>query len=633
MFLMVSLWYEKSRKHMNKKSFLSHKAYNLRVSSLESTSSAGSGHPTTCLSAADIVAVLFFYGMRLDVHDPQNECNDRFILSKGHAAPLLYAAWKELGVLNDEDLLSLRQFDSVLEGHPTPRVPFVDVATGSLGMGLSMGVGMAFNSVRRSLDYYTYVLLGDSELAEGAIWEAAEIAAYYKLKNLVAFVDVNKLGQRGETLEGYNISAIENKFKAFGWKTYTVDGHNIDELVTVCDEVRVSSSEKPQIILAKTVKGYGIQEIEGKNGFHGKVFNKENLKKYEEELKNKFYSSSWTDEQLLSPTSLKKCEKKSFKEVELPLPSYKKGDFVAPRDAFGDALVLLGNASSQIMCLDAEVSNSTRTDKFAQLYPEKFIECFIAEQNMVGMAIGLAARNNVPYLATFAAFLTRAFDQLRMGAISRQALRVIGTHVGTEIGADGPSQMGLEDIAMMRSLPDSIVLYPCDAVSAYKLTGLVYNYTKGISYLRITRGSYPVIYENDETFSIGDCHLIRHSDNDCAVIIGAGATLHEALKAYEQLKRQKIFVAVVDLYSIKPLPVEQLENIFKNAQKNVVVVEDHYAAGGIGEALSSVFYSEKFKMIRLNVSKIPRSGTKEALFSWAKIDVHSIVLAVKQMLK
>ena len=351
---------------MNEKKILAHKAYNLRISSLESTTAAGSGHPTTCLSAVDIVAVLFFYAMRFDVNDPHNECSDRFVLSKGHAAPLLYAAWKELGVLTKEDLLSLRTFDSVLEGHPTPRFPFVDVATGSLGMGLSMGVGMALNAVRRSLDYYTYVLLGDSELTEGSVWESTEIAAYYKLKNLIAVVDVNRLGQRGETLEGHNIIKIKNKFEAFGWQTYMVDGHNINELMDACDAARSSSVDEPQIILAQTIKGYGIKEVEGKNGFHGKAFSKDKLHDIKEELKQRFYDSSWTDEEIV-PHALKKCERKPFERLDIIKPSYKKGEIIAPRDAFGDALVELGKNSSQLICLDAEVSNSTRTDRFCSL--------------------------------------------------------------------------------------------------------------------------------------------------------------------------------------------------------------------------------------------------------------------------
>ncbi len=619
----------------NKKSFLAYEAYNMRILSIEATTAAGSGHPTSCLSSADIMSVIFFHAMHFDSQNPNNSNNDRFILSKGHAAPLLYAVWKELGVLTYEDLLKLREIDSVLEGHPTPRFSRADVATGSLGMGLSMGAGMALNANMRSLPYYTYVLLGDSELSEGSIWEAAEIAAYYHLKNLIAVVDVNNLGQRGETIDGYRLDAIAQKFKAFGWQTYEVDGHNIDDLIIVFDQTRKKDHDKPQIILAKTIKGYGIASVEGKNGFHGKAFSKQELPALKEELKKRFYQKSWDKEfaSVAPQQKVKSVENNqeivASQEIMIEDPEYNVGDQIATRVAFGQALVQVGKKSDAVICLDAEVSNSTYTIYFAGELKKRFIECFVAEQNMVGMAIGLAARKNIPFVATFGAFLTRAFDQLRMAAISRSALRVVGSHAGVSIGQDGPSQMALEDIAMMRTLPDSIILYPSDAVSCYKLVALMSNYDKGISYLRTTRGKTPVIYNNSESFTIGDFKVLYASDHDCAVIIAAGITLHESLKAYEILKQEGIAVVIVDLYTIKPLNVERLKDVVKKSGNRVITVEDHYVNGGIGESVTYALRNELVDITCLAVYELPRSGSEQELLKWAHIDAGAIINAVK----
>jgi len=614
------------------KELLAHKAYNMRISSIESTSQAGSGHPTSCLSAADIMAVIFFHAMHFDLQNKDNPYNDRFILSKGHAAPLLYAAWKELGVLTREDLLKLRDIDSVLEGHPTPRFSRVDVATGSLGMGLSMGAGMALNSIIRSFDYYTYVLLGDSELSEGAIWEAAEIAAYYQLDNLIAVADINELGQRGETIDGYNLAAISKKFIAFGWQVYVVDGHDIDALVTVFDQARMQKSKKPQIILAKTIKGYGIAAVEGKNGFHGRPFPKEELSALKEELKRRFYSINWKDEPY-NPPSVSAGKKLSLKKIRLAKPSYKKGELIATRDAFGEVLVEVGKQNDAVICLDAEVSNSTRTLQFANEFPRRFIECFIAEQNMVGMGIGLAARNNITFVTTFGAFLTRAFDQLRMGGISHSALRVVGSHAGVSIGEDGPSQMALEDIAMMRTIPESVIFYPSDAVSCYKLVELMSSYQQGLSYLRTTRGKTAVIYGVDASFTLGDFQIVHQSDKDQAVIVGAGITLHEALKSYEELKKQGISVAVVDLYTVKPLNDGKLKKIVTKSCNRIITVEDHYLQGGIGEAVSYSLRNESSTIKCLAVKEVPRSGLPAELLAQAGIDAKAIVQAVKEIIK
>ena len=616
---------------VKEKEFLAQKAYNLRLLSIESTTEAGSGHPTSCLSAADIMAVIFFHAMHFDPQNQNNPNNDRFILSKGHAAPLLYAAWKEVGVLTRDDVLKLRDFGSDLEGHPTPRFSRAEVATGSLGMGLSMGAGMALNTLKRLRDYYTYVLLGDSELAEGSIWEAAEISAYYQLDHLIAVTDVNKLGQRGETMDRYDLPVIAKKFQSFGWQTYEVDGHDIEALIHVFDQARLAKNKKPQMILAKTIKGYGIKKVEGKNGFHGQVFKKTELPELKEELKSRFYSANWHD-MPFKPKNVSPAQETMPQKIKLKNPPYKKSEEIATRDAFGEGLVAVGKQSESIFCLDAEVSNSTKTVFFAQVYPERFIECFVAEQNMVGMGIGLAARKNIPFIATFSAFLTRAFDQLRMGAVSRAPLRVVGSHAGVSIGEDGPSQMGLEDIAMMRAIPDSIVLYPCDAVSCYKLVELMANYEQGISYLRTTRSKTPVIYECEAQFVLGDFSVLKQSKNDQVIVLGSGITVHEALKAYESLTKEGISVAIVDLYTVKPLNENKLKELAAASGKKIITVEDHYHQGGIGEAITYALRNEDIEITCLAVNKIPHSGTPEQLLAWEDIDAAAIIKAVKNII-
>ena len=621
---------------MDELKFLAQKAYNMRVSSIEMTTRACSGHPTSSLSAADIMAIIFFHEMHIDLNNSQNPCNDRFVLSKGHAAPILYAAYKELGILSDVDLMKYRTFDSVLEGHPTSRFSWVDVATGSLGMGLSMANGIAYNAKMRSLPYYTYVLLGDSELSEGAIWEAAEIASYYNLDNLIAVVDVNRLGQRGETLDGYNLAKIERKFTSFGWQTSEVDGHNIGSLVDVFNKARNQKNNEPHIILAKTVKGYGVSAAEDKNGFHGKTFPQNQLEEIKQELKKRFFQKDWEMQHASynppAPPVCTEIKEQTLSEQtmseQIPEPQYAIGEMIATRDAFGDGLVALGAQSDAVVCLDAEVSNSTRTESFKKAFPERFIECFIAEQNMVGMAIGLATRNNIPFAATFGAFFTRAFDQLRMGAVSRVALRTVGSHVGISIGEDGPSQMALEDIAMFRSLPNSVILYPCDAVSCYKQLELMANYKGGISYLRTTRGKTPVIYPANTLFTVGGFHVLRESGKDQVVVIGAGITVHESLKAYEMLSGD-IPVAIIDLYGIKPLDAERLRKFVAQHGKKVVTVEDHYIQGGLGEAVVYALRNEDVDITCLGVHDIPRSGATEELFHWAGIDASSIIKTIK----
>ncbi|MDR3646495.1 MAG: transketolase [Candidatus Babeliales bacterium] len=652
---------------MNKNiiNLLEHKAYKLRYLSIISTTQAGSGHVTSCLSAADIVAALFFYAMSFDPQDSHNTNNDRFILSKGHAAPLLYAAWQQVGVLSQDDILTLRQFDSVLEGHPTPRFNKIEAATGSLGQGLSVGVGIAMSAKLDQHDFYTYVLIGDSESSEGQIWEAAQIASYYKLDNLVAILDVNRLGQTGETMQGWDVQNYQAKFKAFGWDTIIINGHDMCEIVNALDQVRKLSG-KPIVIIAKTIKGYGVAMAENKNGFHGRAFTKEELPEVLQELHDKFsQAAEYKENEDLSPfdTILQKQNHSGRTERDksvrvlrpaqdvrdfnnpnpngfgenhknkftLPTPSYKQDEKIATRKVYGQALVELDDVCDNLLSLDAEVKNSTFAQILETKDAKKFIQCFIAEQNMISMAVGLTSRGKITFSSTFACFLSRAFDSLRMAAISRSPLRVCGSHAGVSIGQDGPSQMGLEDIAMFRVLPNSIILYPSDAVSTYKCVELMANYNDGISYLRTTRSDTPIIYKNSEDFKIGGCKVLYTNPQDKACIIAAGITLHEALKAYEELKKEGIKVAIIDLYCVKPIDVKTiLETVGK--YKKIITVEDHYLEGGLGQAVAFELRNANIQVECLAVTKLPRSGTMQELLAFEDIDARAIIRAVKKII-
>ncbi|MGE0207356.1 MAG: transketolase [Candidatus Babeliales bacterium] len=611
--------------------FLNHKAYAMRVSSLQMTTHAGSGHPTSALSAADIMAVLFFYTMQYDPKNHDNPNNDRFILSKGHASPILYAAYKELGILSEQDLMTYRTFGSVLEGHPTPRFSYSQAATGSLGQGLSIAAGIALSAFMDKRHFYTYALLGDSEVAEGSVWEAVEVAAYYKLHNLVAILDENRLGQSTETIDGYDSNKYAQKFEAFGWNPLIVNVHSVIELMNAFDQAQ-KSKDKPSIIIAKTIKGYGVPEAENKMGFHGKAFLHEELPGILAEMKKKFaYAASYADSYAWQPKLPKEETKKPFKKISLSLPTYKKGDEIPTRKAYGQALAALGFASQEVVALDAEVKNSTYAEIFEKDHPKRFVQCFIAEQNMIGMAVGMTTQDKIPFASTFGAFMTRAFDQIRMAAIGHAPLRLCGSHAGVSIGQDGPSQMALEDIAMMRTIPDSVIFYPADAVSTYKLVAVMANNNETISYLRTTRGATPVLYDNNEEFKIGGCKVLRQSDHDTALVIGAGITLHNALEAYEWLKKEKITIAVIDLYSVKPLDHETILSMAKKAGNCIITVEDHYLEGGLGQAVTCALRNENIEITNLAVRKLPRSGAPEELMAWEEIDAQAIVHAVKKI--
>lgn len=616
--------------------FLEHKAYNMRKWSIIMPSQAGSGHPTTCLSAADIVAVLFFYAMRFNPDNFHNPNNDRFILSKGHASALLYAAWKEVGVLTQDDLLSYRRLDSVLEGHPTFRFDHTEAATGSLGIGLSIGIGMAINARIDKRDYRTYVLMGDSEIAEGSVWEAASVAAHYELDNVIAILDCNRLGQSSQTMQGHNINRYVQMFGAFGWKTFVVDGHDIAELMHIFDQARQVKGQ-PSIVIAKTLKGFGIESVENKEGFHGKPFPPEELDDVLARLEKRFSkAASYRAAEQWEPQLSDEQERMVHlapEKTTLAASTYKKTDSIATRKAYGQALAALGDVNDAVVALDAEVKNSTYAELFEAKHPERFVQSFIAEQNMVSMAVGLALRGKLAYASTFGAFFTRAHDQIRMAAIGQSNIKLVGSHCGVSIGEDGPSQMALEDIGMMRALVDSVVLYPSDAVSTYKLVQEMARYNKGISYLRTTRGAMPVLYDNDEEFVIGGCKVLKESEHDRVCVVGAGVTLYEALKAYDELllADEQVRICVVDLYSVKPLDIQTLTRVGHASDNKMIVVEDHYREGGIGEAIAAALCCVSIKIYSLAVSGLPRSGKPQELLAYHEIDSHAIIKKVREI--
>lgn len=606
---------------------LTNKATRLRIESVRSTSEAGSGHPSSCLSAADIVSVLFFAVMRYDPKNPRNPANDRFILSKGHAAPLLYAAWAEAGLLDPQELPKLRRLDSDLEGHPTPRLSFVDVATGSLGQGLSAGVGMALNA--KHLDrsgIRIYVLLGDGESAEGAVWEAAEIARHYGLDNLCAIIDVNRFGQSDPTMLQHDMEAYRSRWAGFGWHAIVVDGHDIPALLSAFEEAAFTRG-KPTVILAQTYKGKGVSQLENLPDWHGKPLKKgEQTEKAIQEL-TRHLVQGVPEPEIRRPEGSVRASQPS---KPMAPPTYKATDSVATREAFGDALVALGEANPLVVVLDGDVKNSTFTEKFAKRFPERFFEGYIAEQNMIGAAVGLAASGKIPFAATFACFLTRAYDFIRMAAISQANIKLMGSHVGVSIGEDGPSQMGLEDIAMMAAQPGVIVLYPTDAVATHRLVEAAAAH-RGMVYIRTGRPKSPILYSNDERFWIGGSKVLRQSAADRLTIVTAGVTLFEALKAYDQLKEAGIPVRVVDLYSIVPIDRATLLESANATQGRILTVEDHYEHGGLGDAVLSAVGSEGIRVHKLAVREIPHSGKPEELLDRYGISARVIVETAKKL--
>jgi len=605
-------------------------AAQLRIDSVRSTTEAGSGHPTTCLSAADIMAALFFAEMRFDPKDPQYAHNDRFVLSKGHAAPILYAAWAEAGLFARDELLKLRRIDTDLEGHPTPRLNFVDVATGSLGQGICAAIGIALNARRIKSEYRTYVLLGDGEMAEGSVWEAADAAEFQKLDNLCAIIDVNALGQSGPTQFAHEMERIAARWRAFGWHTIVVDGHDIEAILNALAEAR-GSKGRPSMILARTIKGKGIPWIEGKDGWHGKALKKgEEADKAIAELEKQLVPGA--PRPAIAPPIKGATEKAAADYAAMPAPAYKAGDKVATREAYGAALAALGSIDPRVVGLDADVKNSTFSEKFMKEHGDRFFEMFIAEQVMVGAAMGLAARGAIPFPSTFACFLTRAADFIRMAGISNVNVKLAGSHAGISIGEDGPSQMALEDLAMMRAVPDCTVVYPSDGVSAERLVVEMAR-TRGLAYMRTSRPKTDVLYGPAEKFPIGGSKTLRQSANDVATVVGAGVTVYEALKAADQLAAEGVAIRVIDAYSVQPIDAATLITAGRATRGAIITVEDHYEAGGLGDAVGEAVAPAGFAVKRLAVREIPRSGQPEELLDRYGISARHIVEAVRALSK
>ncbi len=603
------------------------KARRLGIYSMMSTTAAGSGHPTSCLSASELMAGIFFYAMKFDPKNANSPNGDRFVLSKGHAAPILYAALAEAGVFPLSRIMTLRQLSSELEGHPTPLIRGVDAATGSLGQGLSVGAGLAIGAKLDGSSTRVYVLMGDGELAEGQAWEAAEFSGHYKLENLTAIADINRLGQSEPTMYQYDLETYRRKFESEGFDVQVIDGHDVAAVLAALDHAK-SVKGRPQAIVARTIKGHGVSFCADKEHWHGKAFSKDELAK------------ALTEVGTVAP--IPPDDGKSYARTSLPkppdfpapaAPDYKPGATVATREAYGYALKRLAVVNPHIVAISGDVKNSTFSEIFGDAYPDRFFQGYIAEQNMVSAGVGLAARGRVPFLDTFACFLSRAFDQVRMAAISRSSIKLCGSHCGVSIGEDGPSQMALEDLAMFRAVHGSIVLYPSDAVSTERLTEAAAR-AEGITYIRTSRPKTPIVYSIDEKFPIPGFKVLRRSDIDRATVIGAGITLHEALKAADQLNGKGIAIRVIDLYCVKPLDGAALAAELKATGGRLVTVEDHFEEGGLGEAVLAALLdagSAPTKVRRLAVRGMPHSGKPDELVDKFGISARHIVDAVKEM--
>jgi transketolase len=605
-------------------------AAQLRVDSIRCTTAAGSGHPTSSLSAADLMAVLLAKYLRFDWKNPKNRANDRLIFSKGHACPLLYSMHKAAGAIGDQEFMSLRKHGSPLQGHPNPRVyPYVDVATGSLGMGVAIGVGMAL--VAKNLDHLptrVWVVLGDSEMAEGSVWEGFDKAAYYKLNNVIAILDMNRLGQRGPTELQWDGGSYAARARSFGWHAIEIDGHDLNAIDHAFEHA-CQQSDRPTLVIAKTLKGAGVKEIADKEGWHGKALPEDMAKRAIEELggvKNRVFQTP-----VAPPQSSKQEGKQGNGQVKLP--AYKAGSKEATRKAYGDALAALGAVNSDLVALDGEVSNSTYSEIFGKAFPQRFFEMFISEQCMVSVANGMAVLGKRAFASTFAAFLTRAYDQVRLAAIAGATFSISGSHAGVSIGEDGPSQMALEDLAMFRAVCDSTVLYPCDPNQTAKLVEKMTDLS-GLSYLRTTREKTPVIYSENDSFAVGGSKTIKSSLQDKVAVVAAGITVHESLKAYEQLQKEGISIRVIDAYSVKPIDKDGLRQAARECGK-IVTVEDHWPEGGLGDAVLEAFTGKdapKPTVSKLAPTQMPGSATPAELLHAAGIDADAIVAAVKSLL-
>lgn len=606
-------------------------AHKMRLHIINMTDAAGSGHPTSSSSAADILSVLFFHVMHYSVEEPKHGSSDRFVLSKGHACPVLYAAWCEAGLLSKEHILTLRKPDSLLEGHPTPRQNYIDVATGSLGQGLSIAAGMAYcGKYFDKASYRVFCMMGDGETAEGSVWEAAAFSSHYKLDNLVAIVDVNRLGQSEATALGHRVEVYKARFDGFGWNAIIVDGHDI---MAVCKAFMAAATtkDKPTVLIAKTLKGKYFPGVEDLDNWHGKPLGKQSVASLEA-VKALIKDIGPHG---LTPRPIKyDAPKIVFPTVKLnEPPNYKMGEKIATRKTYGEALVKLGENYPRIVALDGDTKNSTFAITYKKRFSDRFVECFIAEQNMVGVGIGFGCRDrNIVFVSAFAAFFTRAFDQIRMGAISQTEVNFVGSHAGCSIGEDGPSQMALEDFAMFRTIPGAVCFYPSDAVSAERAIELAANH-RGVTFTRTSRPATAVVYENTETFEIGKSKVLRKSDSDKVTVVGAGVTLHEALAAYETLKAKGTHIRVVDAFCLKPIDKQLMVECGKATGGRIVTVEDHYFEGGLGEGVAAAVAEDGgVKVHRLAVTGIPRSGPAAVLMEDYGISASCIVKAVEAML-
>jgi transketolase len=618
-------------------------AAQLRVDSVRSSTSAGSGHPTSSMSAADLLAALITRHLRYDWDEPDLPVNDHMIFSKGHASPLLYSVFKAVGVVSEDELLTgYRRFGQRLEGHPTPILPWVDVATGSLGQGLPDGVGVALaGKYLERLPYRVWVLCGDSELAEGSIWEAFDKASYYGLSNLIVIADINRLGQRGQTDLGWNLEGYQRRMEGFGARVLTVDGHDLAAIDNAMTEATSDTAgSQPTVILAKTIKGRGFSEVENEDDWHGKPFPPDMAERAIAELggvRNLVLRGPRPEPTGPGPVPSKPTTAPPQPSTEArpsaTSPEYEIGDKVATRKAYGEALVALGARDDRIVVLDGEVSNSTYAFEFARAYPDRYFEMFIAEQQLVAAATGIAVRGYRTFASTFAAFFTRAYEFIRMGAISGVDLRLAGSHAGVEIGADGPSQMALEDLAMMRAVHGSTVLYPSDGTSTVALVETMASIA-GISYMRTTRGSYPGLYPPGERFPVGGSKLVRSGENDQVTLVGAGVTLHEALRAAQILHEDGIAARVIDCYCVKPVDAETLAAAAAATGGRIVVAEDHHREGGLGSAVTDALLAagqQNLHLTHLAVAEMPGSGTGEELLAWAGIDAGHIAAAARKL--
>jgi transketolase len=591
----------------------------LRVDAVRASANAGSGHPTSSMSAADLAAVLLAGHFRYDFDDPKSPANDRLIFSKGHASPLVYGLFRAAGVLSEEEFLTYRQFGSRLEGHPTPALPWVDVATGALGQGLPIGVGVALAGKRLNrLPFRVWVICGDSEMAEGSMWEAIEHASFYELDNLTAIIDVNRLGQRGETMHGWDLSSYSNRLRANGWQAIEIDGHDVEAIDAAYSEAEAASG-RPTAVVARTIKGKGYSKVEDQGGWHGKAIT---------DADDAIAELGGLRNLTVDVPKPEPRESHRFEPVPQDWPTYEVGSAVATRKAYGEALAALGGERGDVVALDGEVSNSTYAEIFRDAHPDRYFEMYIAEQQMIAAAVGLQVLGWTPFASTFAAFMTRAYDFIRMGAISRANFRLCGSHAGVSIGEDGPSQMGLEDLAALRAVHGSTVLYPCDGNQTAKLVQAMSD-IDGISYLRTTRADTPVIYGADEEFPVGGSKTLRSSDDDDVTIVAAGITVHEALKAADALATEEISARVIDCYSVKPIDAETL----RAAGTPIVTAEDHWAEGGLGEAVLAALADadERPQVSLLAVRELPHSGKPAELLAAAGIDADAIAAAARTL--